>query len=413
MKLPIPEPVVLTLNAGSSSLKFALFTASLYPKRLWSGAIDRIGLSGGHFQLRDARSTIVVDEPGRLDGHEAAFTRLLRAIARLPGSLDLVAVGHRVVHGGPECDCPKDVTPALLARLRRLSHLAPLHMPPNIAGIEAVQATRPEVSQVACSDTSFHHDLPSLARMTALPRAYAKDGIRPYGFHGLSYEYIMETLRHDGVDVDAERIIIAHLGNGASMAAIRNGTPIETSMGFSTLAGLPMGTRTGDIDPGILLYLMQEKGMSPDEITTLLYVKSGLLGMSGLSRNMEDLLDRPEKAAAEAVAYFCYQPRLHLARLTGALGGLDRVVFTGGIGENSPEIRSKICAGLGYLGVNVDSAANRAGCTKISKPDSRVIVEARATDEEQIIARHATAKFLAKPAPQASHVGGVNYVSTS
>ena len=241
--------------------------------------------------------------------------------------------------------------------------------------------------------------------MTALPRAYAKDGIRRYGFHGLSYEYIMEKLRHDGVHVDVERIIIAHLGNGASMTAIRNGTPIETSMGFSTLAGLPMGTRTGDIDPGILLFLMQEKSMSPDEITALLYEQSGLLGMSGLSRNMEDLLDSPQEAAAETVAYFCYQAKLHLARLTGALGGLDRVVFTGGIGENSAEIRSRICAGLGYLGVNIESAANKADRTKISKPDSRVIIEARATDEEQMIARHVAVKILANPVQQTSSMG--------
>ncbi|WP_448325985.1 acetate/propionate family kinase [Sulfitobacter sp. M13] len=401
----MPERVILTLNAGSSSLKFALFTASHYPKRLWSGVIDRIGLSGGHFQLSDARSTIVVDEPGRLDNHEAALTRLLKAIARLPGSLDLVAVGHRVVHGGPECDCPKDVTQALLARLRRLAYLAPLHMPPNLAGIDAVLAAQPNLPQVACFDTSFHHDLPNLARMTALPRAYAKDGIRRYGFHGLSYEYIMEALYHDSVDLDAERIIVAHLGNGASMAAIRDGTPIETSMGFSTLAGLPMGTRTGDLDPGILLFLMQEKGITPDEISTLLYEQSGLLGMSGLSRNMQDLLDSHEEVAAETVEYFCYQARLHLARLTGALGGLDRIVFTGGIGENSAQIRGRICAGLSYLGVNIDNAANKAGCTKISKPDSRVIVEARATDEEQMIAHHVAVKVLAKPVPQASKLG--------
>tara|TARA_R110002051_G_scaffold80247_3_gene144082 strand:+ start:3928 stop:5136 length:1209 start_codon:yes stop_codon:yes gene_type:complete len=401
----MPERAILTLNAGSSSLKFALFTACHHPKRLWSGAIDRIGLSGGHFQLSDARSTIVVDESGKLDSHEAALTRLLKAIARLPGSLDLVAVGHRVVHGGPECDCPKDVTPALLARLRRLAYLAPLHMLPNLAGIDAVQAARRNLPQVACFDTSFHHDLPKIAQMTALPRAYAKDGIRRYGFHGLSYEYIMEKLRHDGVHVDVERIIIAHLGNGASMTAIRNGTPIETSMGFSTLAGLPMGTRTGDIDPGILLFLMQEKSMSPDEITALLYEQSGLLGMSGLSRNMEDLLDSPQEAAAETVAYFCYQAKLHLARLTGALGGLDRVVFTGGIGENSAEIRSRICAGLGYLGVNIESAANKADRTKISKPDSRVIIEARATDEEQMIARHVAVKVLANPVQQTSSMG--------
>ena len=391
------EQVILTLNAGSSSLKFALFTAASQPKRLWSGAIDRIGMPNTHYQLSDARHTVVVDEPGHLGDHDMALTRLLGAIESLPGGLDLVAVGHRVVHGGPDCDCPKRVTPALLARLRRLTPLAPLHMPPNLAGIDAVRKTRPDLLQVTCFDTSFHHDLPHLARMTPLPRAYADDGIRRYGFHGLSYEYITETLRQDGVDTDAERIIIAHLGNGASMAALRGGEPVETSMGFSTLAGLPMGTRTGDLDPGIILFLMQEKGMSVDDIADLLYHQSGLLGVSGLSRNMQDLLSSHEAPAAEAVDYFCYQAKLHLARLTGALGGLNRLVFTGGIGENSAEIRGRICAGLGYLGIEVESGANKAGQTVISKSGTRVIVEARATDEEKMIARHVAAQLAIHP----------------
>lgn len=253
----MPEQVILTLNAGSSSLKFALFTASVHPRRLWSGAIDRIGLPGARFQLSDARRTEVLDEPGRLDSHEAALTRV-------PNALDLVAVGHRIVHGGPDCDCPKRITPALLARLHRLTSMAPLHMPPNLAGVQAVQAARPDVLQLACFDTAFHHDLPRMARLTALPRAYANDGIRSYVFHGLSYEYIVKTLRDDGVNTDAERIIIAHLGNGASMAALRGGKPVETSMGFSTISGLPMGTRPGDLDLGIVLYLMQEKGILSD-----------------------------------------------------------------------------------------------------------------------------------------------------
>ena len=402
----MPEQVILTLNAGSSSLKFALFTASGHPRRLWSGAIDRIGLPGAHFQLSDARRTVVLDEPGRLDNHEAALTRLLSAIDSLPGSLDLVAVGHRFVHGGPECDCPKRVTPALLARLRRLSSLAPLHMPPNLAGVEAVQATRPDLPQVACFDTSFHHDLPRLARMTALPRAYAADGIQRYGFHGLSYEYIMKSLRKDGVNVDAERIIIAHLGNGASMAAIRRGKPIETSMGFSTIAGLPMGTRSGDIDPGILIHLMQEKGLELGELADVLYNQSGLLGLSGISRNMRELLDSQEDNAAEAVEYFCYQARLHLARLTGALGGLTRVVFTGGIGENSAEIRGRICAGLGYFGIDLDSHANKSGDTVISKPGARVSVEARMTDEEMMIAHHVAAHLNAGQVPHPARMEG-------
>ena len=389
------EQVILTLNAGSSSLKFALFTASGHPRRLWSGAIDRIGLPGAHFQVSDARRTLVVDEPGRLDDHDAALTRLLSTIASLPGALDLVAVGHRFVHGGPECDCPKRVTPTLLARLRRSSGLAPLHMPPNLAGVDAVQAARPDLPQVACFDTSFHHDLPRMARMTALPRAYADDGIRRYGFHGLSYEYIMKSLRKNGVNVDAERIIIAHLGNGASMAAIRGGKPIETSMGFSTIAGLPMGTRSGDLDPGILIHLMQEKGMKSGEIADVLYNQSGLLGISGISRNMRELLDSQDEHAAEAVEYFCYQARLHLARLTGALGGLDRVVFTGGVGENSAEIRGRICAGLGYFGINLDSHANRSGDKVIAKQGACVKVEARATDEEEMIADHVVAHLNA------------------
>ncbi|HEY9038346.1 MAG TPA: acetate/propionate family kinase [Roseovarius sp.] len=396
------EQVILTLNAGSSSLKFALFSAIRNPRRLWSGAIDRIGSPNAHFRLSDARKTVVVDEPGSLDSHEAALTRLLTAIASLPGSLDLVAVGHRVVHGGPECDCPKRVTPALTERLRRLTSLAPLHIPPNLAGIDAVLAARPDLLQVACFDTSFHHDIPRMARMTALPRALTESGVRRYGFHGLSYEYIMETLQKDGVNTGAERIIIAHLGNGASMAAIRNGHPVETSMGFSTIAGLPMGTRCGDLDPGILLYLMREEGMTADEMSDLLYNQSGLLGISGLSRDMQDLLDSREKAAAEAVDYFCYQARLHLARLTGALGGLDRVVFTGGIGENSAGVRGRICAELGYLGVCLDSGANQAGIGVISKPGAGVTVEARATDEEKMIACHVAAKLAVHPAPQSA-----------
>lgn len=400
------EQVILTLNAGSSSLKFALFTASGHPKRLWSGSIDRIGLPSSHFQLSDARNTIVVDEPGALDTHRAALTRLLHAITNLPASLDLVAVGHRFVHGGPDCDCPKRVTPALIARLRRLTALAPLHVPANLAGIEAVGEARPDLPQVACFDTSFHHDLPRLARMTALPRTYAEDGVRRYGFHGLSYEYILKTLRCDGVDTDAERIIIAHMGNGASMVALRHGQPVETSMGFSTIAGLPMGTRSGDIDPGILLHLLQNKGMKPDEVADLLYSQSGLLGISGASRNMRDLLESHEEHAAEAVEYFCYQAQLHLARLTGALGGLSRVVFTGGIGENSAEIRGRICAGLGYLGIVLDSAANKAGHIVISKPGARVTVEARATDEEKMIARHVAAELATHPVSQRTGTEG-------
>lgn len=388
------KEIILTLNAGSSSLKFALFTPTNRPRRLWSGAITRIGLPRARFRLSNARQTIVADETGVCDNHGAALAWLLQIISGLSGKPELVAVGHRVVHGGADCDCPKRVSPALMEQLRLLIPLAPLHLPANLAGIDVVQAARPDLPQVACFDTSFHHDLPHIARMTGLPRHYGKDGVRRFGFHGLSYEFILDALRQDGVNTSAERIIIAHLGNGASMVAIRGGKPIETTMGFSTLSGLPMGTRSGDLDPGILLHLIQEKDMKPDEVSNLLYKQSGLLGVSGLSRNMQDLLNSPDPAAEEAVEFFCYQARLQLARLTGALGGLTRVVFTGGIGQNAPFVRAKICTGLDYLGVTIDSAANSKRHGIVSQPGAHAIVEARATDEEKMIARHVADNML-------------------
>lgn len=387
----MPERAILTLNAGSSSLKFAIFAGSGAPRRLWSGEIERIGLPAARFRLSDARGTRVVDETGVIDTHTAALERLLTAIERDVDGPPLGGVGHRVVHGGPDCDCPKRVTPALVARLKRLTPLAPKHLPANIAGIEAVRAARPDLSQVACFDTSFHHDLPRIARLSGLPRALQDAGYRRYGFHGLSYACILRMLRDEGVDVDRERIIVAHLGNGASMCAIRGGRSVETTMGFSTLAGLPMGTRSGDVDPGLLLHLMTEDGMTPQALARMLYDDSGLLGLSGISRNMQDLLhsDRPE--AAEAVAYFCHHARRHLAGLTAVLGGLDRLVFTGGIGANAWRVRAAICEGLDYLGVRLDRGANVRGDRVVSARDARVVVEARQTDEELEIARHVCA----------------------
>jgi acetate kinase len=299
------------------------------------------------------------------------------------------AVGHRIVHGGLDCDCPLMVTPAVEKRLRGLIPLAPLHQPHNLAGIAAVRTARPRLPQIACFDTAFHRSLPRPATLTSLPRELYEDGIRRYGFHGLSYEYIVDALRREGVDVDRERIIVAHLGNGASMCALRGGQSIETTMGFSTLAGLPMGTRCGDLDPGIVLYLLAEKGMSVERVQRLLYEESGLLGVSGLSRNMQDLLAKAaEPAAAAAVELFCYQARRHLAALTAPLGGLDRLVFTGGIGANAPAVRAQICAGLAHLGIVLDAERNVAGGRRIAADTSRVAVEALPTDEELMIARH-------------------------
>lgn len=385
------EPAILTLNSGSSSLKFALFGAQSGGLRLMSGSIERIGLAASRFRITDAKSNTLVSSAQPVETHEKALKLLLAQLDRFSRDIRLVAVGHRVAHGGPDCDCPEPVTPELIARLRALIHLAPLHLPANIAGIDAVQAARPELRQVACFDTAFHNGLPPVAQMTGLPRGYDDPSLRRYGYHGLSYEYIVAALRRDGVDVDGERILVLHLGNGASISAIRAGRSVETTMGFSTVSGLPMGTRSGDIDPGLIRYLLAEGHMDEGGLSELLYAKSGLAGLSGISRNMADLLASPDAAAAEAIEYYCYHTRRHLVGLTASLGGVDRVVFTGGIGANAAPVRASICAGLKFLGIRLDEDANLRGDRVISALDARVTVEARLTDEEAMIARHVRA----------------------
>ncbi|VVT00074.1 acetate/propionate family kinase [Hoeflea sp. EC-HK425] len=391
------DSAVLTLNAGSSSLKFAIFTNVERPRRLWSGAIERIGLPGARFRLSDARGAVFREETGTIADHDTALKRLLLAIEHEASGVKLVAVGHRIAHGGPDCDCPEQVTPTLRARLQQLTALAPLHLPANIAGIDAVRIARPDLTQIACFDTSFHRDLPPIARLSGLPRALQDEGLRRFGFHGLSYEYIVKALRDAGVAVDAERIVVAHLGNGASMCAIRDGKSLETTMGFSTIAGLPMGTRSGDVDPGLLLHLLIDKEMTPEAVSQMLYAESGLLGLSGISRNMQELLQRPDDAAAEAVAYFCYHARRHLAGLTATLGGVDRLVFTGGIGANAPQVRAGICDRLGYLGIELNKSANLRGDLVISTGSVGVTVEIRQIDEEAIIAGHAHQFMASQP----------------
>jgi acetate kinase len=385
---PASDGAILVINSGSSSVKFALFTAEKL-SRLWSGAIDRIGLGDSRFHAIDGSGAKLLDETEDIADHKTALKLLLDAVEQHPSGARLTAVGHRIVHGGPECDCPILVTAGLEARLRKLSPLAPMHQPHNLAGIAAVRSARRNLPQVACFDTAFHHNLPRLARLTGLPRELYEEGIRRYGFHGLSYEYITDALRREAVDLEHERIIIAHLGNGASMCAVKSGRSIETTMGFSTLSGLPMGTRCGDLDPGIVLYLLTEKRMRIKQVQQLLYEESGLLGLSGLSSSMEDLLGQlSEPAAVEAVEAYCYQARRHLAALTATLGGLDRLVFTGGIGANASLIRAKICAGLEYLGIVIDPKRNADDERVISNETSWVTVEAFATDEELMIAQH-------------------------
>jgi acetate kinase len=379
---------ILVINSGSSSVKFALFAAEQKLPRLFSGAMERIGLAHGHFHTEDPTGKRVIDDQVSLPSHRDALELLLKTLKDQLPTPRLFAVGHRVAHGGADHDCPLRVTRELEDRLRRLIPLAPLHQPHNLAGISAIRELDQHLFQVACFDTAFHHNLPRLARLTGLPRALQDGGIRRYGFHGLSYEYVVETLRKQNVQVEKERIVIAHLGSGASMCALRNGVSVETTMGFSTLAGLMMGTRSGDLDPGAVLYLMTEMGMDAGAVQNLLYKQSGLLGVSGISSDMRDLLNCRDEPAQEAVALFCYRARHHLAALTASLDGIDRLVFTGGIGAYSSEIRERICHGFAYLGLRLDSTASQSNAGTISAHGAPVTVQALVSDEEYMIARH-------------------------
>ncbi|MGR3271708.1 acetate/propionate family kinase [Thalassococcus profundi] len=381
-------PAILVLNAGSSSLKFAFYDAEKSGRRLSHGAVADIGTNVARFSVTTPGGAGEVVRNGAFPDHRAALDAVISAVDTGQFAVHPVAVGHRVAHGGPDCDCPSEVTPELLQRIRALVPLAPLHLPANIAGIEAITALHPDLPQVASFDTAFHNGLPRVARMTGLPRAMETPGLRRYGYHGLSYEYIVGALRQDGVDVETERLVVAHLGNGASLAAIRGGRSIETTMGFSPLSGVPMGTRSGDIDPGLILHLLREAGMSAEDLETLLQTGSGLLGLSGESRDMRVLIERHDAASGEAIRYFCYHVRRHLAALTAPLEGLDRLVFTGGIGANAAPVRELVCAGLEYLGIRLDHDANAGGRRTISEPDAGVIVEVRQTDEEEVIADH-------------------------
>src|SRR5215217_6936209 len=333
--------LLLTINTGSSSLKAALYrlredTAESPELRVEA---SRIGSRGGGMRLADDRGEIL-DE--RRD--------------------DLAAVGHRIVHGGDRHREPQRVTPEVVADLRALVPIDPNHLPHAIAAIEAVGRAYPAVPQVVCFDTAFHSRMPRVARLYALPRQLAQEGIVRYGFHGLSYEYVMEELRRLEPEAFDACVVVAHLGNGASMAAVRGGVGVDTTMGFTPTGGLVMGTRSGDLDPGVPLFLLEERGMSPTEVSDLLNKQAGLLGVSGTSADMRDLLERePEDGrAAEAVALFCYQAKKFLGALAAALGGLDALVFTGGIGEHSAPVRERICEGLGFLGIRLDADRNAA-----------------------------------------------------
>jgi acetate kinase len=385
--------MILTLNAGSSSIRFALFTpAADEPVQTVAGKIEGIG-TAPHLIARDADGTVVSErrwDDGAAMAHEAFLADLLDWVDHHLDREGLRAVGHRVVHGGADLIEPARITPSLLRAIEALCPLAPLHQPHNIAAIKAVAAARPELAQVACFDTAFHHTQSAVATRFAIPRRLEEEGVRRYGFHGLSYEYVARRLVAIDPAAAQGRVIVAHLGNGASLCALAGGKSVDTTMSFTALDGLVMGTRCGTIDPGVLLYLAQ-KGMSVDAIEHLLYEQSGLLGVSGVSSDMRVLLDSDDPRAEAAIDLFAYRAARESGALVASLGGLDTFVFTAGIGENAPAIRARIGARLEWLGLRIDAEANEAGRPVISAPDSRIVVRVLPTDEERMIAVHTTA----------------------
>ncbi|PEQ13784.1 acetate kinase [Novosphingobium sp. PC22D] len=388
---------ILSLNAGSSSLKFAVFAAdgggSLDPRL--SGKVEKIG-SAPKLLIRASEEIIAEREwPDGADlTHEDLLDQVLTIIHDEPSVPDLVAVGHRVVHGGREHVAPVRVDEALMDDLAVLGELAPLHQPHNLAGIRALADLLPALPQIACFDTAFHQTMPEIACRLPLPRRFDEIGMRRYGFHGLSYEWIARRLREIDPQAAAGRVIAAHLGNGASMCGMNDGRSVDTTMGFSALDGLMMGTRCGSLDPGVVLYLVTRLGMCAEEVESMLYRDSGLLGVSGIASDMRSLDESEAPEAREAIAMFCWRATREAGALAASLGGLDALVFTAGIGENSAPVRETISDKLEYLGVAVDRAANRSGATVISAPSSAVKVFVIPTDEERMIAQHTLAAVM-------------------
>ncbi|MFO7747455.1 MAG: acetate/propionate family kinase [Orrella sp.] len=384
------KDTLLTLNVGSSSIKFALFDRQALDLRLL-GQLDAIGAET-HFKAKLFRSDQHFEsdwEKGKAPAnHIEALAWLIDWLGENLGDVDIAAVGHRVVHGGLDFDVPVLIDDAVIEKLRLLEPLAPLHQPHNLAGIEAARQAFGQLPQVACFDTAFHCHQPFVKDCFALPRSFYEAGVRRYGFHGLSYEYIADHLQTAFPLHASGRVIVAHLGNGASMCAMLNGHSIASTMGFSALDGLPMGTRCGQLDPGVLLYLMQDQGMTADEVSDLLYKESGLKGLSGISNDMRVLESSDRLEARQAIDYFVYRVKREIGALTAALEGLDAIVFTGGIGEHSVGIREKVLQSMAWLGIELEEDANRAGHTILSSTRSRVLCLQIPTNEEHMIAKH-------------------------
>lgn len=385
---------IFVLNAGSSSIKFTLY-------RLQGDGADLSAIANGQFEgIGDAPRLSILDAAGEVQvteefaaasSHEQLLEFLLQWIESHSEGLSLAAAGHRIVHGGSEFVVPILIDDHVLSRLDTYTPLAPLHQPHNLAAVRSLSKVAPELPQVACFDTAFHQNQPAVATAFALPRRLTETGVRRYGFHGLSYEYIASVLpAHAGPTADG-RVVVAHLGHGASMCALRNRCSVATTMGFTALDGLPMGRRCGALDPGVILYLIKEKGMDYGALSDLLYRQSGLLGVSGISDDMRELLASPAPQAEEAVGLFVYRIVRELGSLAAALGGLDALVFTGGIGEHAAAVREVVCHDAAWLGVELDSAANGQGREQISLPGSPVSVFVIPTNEDLMIARHTVA----------------------
>lgn len=383
---------ILVVNAGSSSIKFSLYISEGDDKPLLSckGQVEGINVAP-HFVAKSPHGAVLNEQrwPDQPDlSHSALFKYMIQWIEAQLGDAELKAAGHRVVHGGSQYSQPLLVTDELMEELERLVPLAPLHQPHNLAPIKALKEVHPKLLQIACFDTAFHRSNPWTSQSFALPRKITGEGVKRYGFHGLSYEYIARQLRQISPAVARGKVVVCHLGSGASMCAIQDGKSVASTMGFTALDGLPMGTRTGTLDAGVVLYLLQQKGMTPKEIEDLLYKQSGLLGVSGVSNDMRVLLESSEPHAAEAVELFVYRISRELGSLAAAMGGIDALVFTAGIGEHSPQIRAKVCEHAQWLGIEMDEEANDCDALQISGMESPVSVWVIPTDEEMMIAKH-------------------------
>ncbi len=384
-------PCVLTINGGSSSIRFAVYEAGETPRRRLDGKIDPIGLSGTNLIVNDPAGKPQVPRRLAAADHRSAVGFLLDWLEAQPVFASVKAAGHRVVHGMKHSE-PERVTPKLLAELHRITPYDPDHLPREIGLIEAFRRRHPRVPQVACFDTAFHRTMPRVAKLLPLPRRYAAKGVERYGFHGLSYAYLMEELGRLDPEATKGRVILAHLGNGASLAAVRHGKSIDTSMGFTPTSGLVMSTRTGDLDPGLVFYLARTERMTAAQFQQMVNHESGLLGVSGISSDLRDLCasEAADVHAAEAMELFCYQVKKWIGSFEAALGGLDTLVFAACIGENAPLIRKRICDGLGFLGIELSQKRNAKNKPLISPDTGRVKVRVIRTDEELMIARSVT-----------------------